>query len=75
MGKENEFTFQNDMINQLIANGWFLGKPEKYNRELLCILKICCILLKRRKISSGKNNASSTRPIPSKNFWSALPPN
>ncbi|MDH5327950.1 MAG: DEAD/DEAH box helicase family protein [Gammaproteobacteria bacterium] len=34
MGKENEFTFQNDMIQQLLANGWLLGKPENYNREL-----------------------------------------
>ncbi len=33
-GKANEFTFQNDMIRQLVANGWLLGKPEKYNREL-----------------------------------------
>jgi type I restriction enzyme R subunit len=33
-GKANEFTFQNDMIKQLVANGWLLGKPENYNREL-----------------------------------------
>ena len=33
-GKANEFTFQNDMIRQLVANGWLLGKPEGYNREL-----------------------------------------
>jgi type I restriction enzyme R subunit len=33
-GKTNEFTFQNDMIKQLVANGWLLGKPENYNREL-----------------------------------------
>jgi len=33
-GKANEFTFQNDMIRQLVANGWLLGSPEKYNREL-----------------------------------------
>lgn len=32
--KANEFTFQNDMINQLVANDWLLGNPEKYNREL-----------------------------------------
>ena len=32
--KANEFTFQNDMIRQLVANGWLLGKPENYNREL-----------------------------------------
>jgi len=32
--KANEFTFQNDMIRQLVANGWLLGKPEGYNREL-----------------------------------------
>lgn len=33
-GKSNEFTFQNDMIQQLVANGWLLGAPENYNREL-----------------------------------------
>ena len=32
--KSTEFRFQNDMINQLVANGWLLGKPENYNREL-----------------------------------------
>ena len=34
MGKANELTFQNDMISQLVAKGWLLGKPEGYNREL-----------------------------------------
>ena len=34
MGKANELTFQNDMIRQLVANGWLLGKAENYNREL-----------------------------------------
>ena len=34
MGKANELTFQNDMIRHLLANGWLLGKPENYNREL-----------------------------------------
>ncbi len=34
MSKANELTFQNDMIKQLLANGWQLGKPENYNREL-----------------------------------------
>jgi len=33
-GKANEFIFQNDMIGQLVENGWLLGKPENYNREL-----------------------------------------
>jgi type I restriction enzyme R subunit len=32
--KAKEFVFQNDMINQLLANGWLLGKSENYNREL-----------------------------------------
>ncbi len=32
--KSAELTFQNDMIRQLMANGWLLGKPENYNREL-----------------------------------------
>ncbi len=34
MSKASELTFQNDMIKQLVANGWILGKPEGYNREL-----------------------------------------
>ncbi len=34
MGKANEITFQNEIIGQLQANGWLLGKPENYNREL-----------------------------------------
>ena len=34
MSKANELTFQNDMIKQLVTNGWLLGKPENYNREL-----------------------------------------
>lgn len=32
--KANELTFQNDMIKQLLSNGWLLGKPENYNRKL-----------------------------------------
>ena len=34
MSKAHELTFQNDMIRQLQANGWLLGKAEHYNREL-----------------------------------------
>jgi type I restriction enzyme R subunit len=34
MSNANELTFQNDMISQLLANGWVLGKAEHYNREL-----------------------------------------
>lgn len=29
----SEFTFQQEMIQQLQANGWMLGKPEGYNQE------------------------------------------
>ncbi len=29
-----ELVFQNDIIKQLLTNGWLLGKPENYNREL-----------------------------------------
>lgn len=32
--KAHELTFQDDMIQQLLANGWLLGKPEGYHREL-----------------------------------------
>lgn len=34
MSKANELTFQNDIIQQLVDNGWLLGMPEGYNREL-----------------------------------------
>ncbi len=32
--KAIERVFQDDIIQQLLANGWLLGKPENYNREL-----------------------------------------
>ncbi|GAA3915959.1 type I restriction endonuclease subunit R [Litoribacillus peritrichatus] len=32
--KANEAAFQNDIIKQLVANGWLLGDPKGYNREL-----------------------------------------
>tara|TARA_R110000868_G_scaffold258137_14_gene515463 strand:- start:4346 stop:7618 length:3273 start_codon:yes stop_codon:yes gene_type:complete len=32
--KAREFIFQNDMIRQMVANGWVLGNPEKYDRKL-----------------------------------------
>ncbi len=34
MASAKELAFQNDMIQQLLANGWLLGEPEGYNREL-----------------------------------------
>lgn len=34
MGNASELTFQNDMIRQMLANGWQLGTPAGYNREL-----------------------------------------
>ncbi|GAB1352322.1 MAG TPA: DEAD/DEAH box helicase family protein [Candidatus Rifleibacterium sp.] len=32
--KAKEFTFQNDVVQQFVANGWLKGKPENYNRKL-----------------------------------------
>jgi type I restriction enzyme, R subunit len=32
--KSVESVFQNDMVQHLVGNGWLLGKPENYNREL-----------------------------------------
>jgi len=32
--KANELTFQNNMIEDLLDNGWLLGTPGGYNREL-----------------------------------------
>lgn len=34
VSKSNEWVFQNEMVTHLLANGWLLGKPENYNREL-----------------------------------------
>jgi len=34
-GQSNELTFQNDMITQLLANGWLLGTPEGYKELTL----------------------------------------
>ena len=34
MASAKELAFQHDIIKQLVANGWLLGKPEHYNREL-----------------------------------------
>ena len=28
-----EVVFQNDIIEQMVANGWQLGSPKAYNRE------------------------------------------
>ena len=39
--KSTEFRFQNDMIKQLVANGWLLGKPENYNRKLALYEEVC----------------------------------
>ncbi|MGL4186795.1 MAG: type I restriction endonuclease, partial [Thiotrichaceae bacterium] len=32
--QSTERVFQNDIIRQMLASGWQLGQPEKYNREL-----------------------------------------
>ncbi|WP_321391368.1 hypothetical protein [uncultured Desulfuromusa sp.] len=32
--KANEQNFKNDIINQMMENGWLLGTPDVYNREL-----------------------------------------
>ncbi len=32
--RAREFVFQNDIIQQMLANGWLLGEPTGYNREL-----------------------------------------
>jgi hypothetical protein len=63
-GKANEFTFQNDMIKQLVANGWLLGKPENWPYTL----KTCWALYKRLRTSNGKNLQSCTQIMQSKSF-------
>jgi len=32
--KTKESVFQNDMINEFVANGWLLGKPEYSPRKI-----------------------------------------
>ena len=34
MASASELAFQNEMVQQLLASGWLLGNPKKYNREL-----------------------------------------
>lgn len=34
MASASEVAFQNEMIQQLLDNGWLLGEPSKYNRDL-----------------------------------------
>ncbi len=34
MASASELAFQNEMIQQMLDNGWLLGDPKKYNREL-----------------------------------------
>lgn len=35
-----DHVFQNDIVNQMVANSWQLGQSEKYNRTLaLCPVK------------------------------------
>ena len=34
MSKSDEKTFQNEIISSFVSNGWLLGDPKKYNREL-----------------------------------------
>jgi type I restriction enzyme R subunit len=34
MASASEFAFQNEMIQALVAKGWLLGDPKRYNREL-----------------------------------------
>ena len=32
--KSQEVVFQNDIIDQMLAQGWLLGESNKYNKEL-----------------------------------------
>ncbi|KKL95281.1 hypothetical protein LCGC14_1856190, partial [marine sediment metagenome] len=34
MASASEFAFQQEMVQQLVANGWLLGNPKGYDREL-----------------------------------------
>ncbi|MGJ8641145.1 MAG: hypothetical protein ACSHYA_17270 [Opitutaceae bacterium] len=63
--KANELTFQNDMIEQLVADGWLLGTPDGYNRELALYeeevfgLNVFGHQAEMKKESSGHKEASS----------------
>lgn len=53
MASAKELAFQNDMIQQLVANGWLLGKPEGYRLSYLKLVltntKYNIEILKRRE--------------------------
>ena len=43
------------MIRQLVANGWLLGKPENYNRELALYEEDVLGFVKETQILNGKS--------------------
>jgi type I restriction enzyme R subunit len=68
MASASEFAFQNEMIQQLVANGWLLGKPEHYNRELALYSEDLLGFVKDTQDGSGKNSVLYILMIPSLNF-------
>ena len=66
-GKANEFIFQNDMISQLVANGWLLGKPESYNRKLALYEEDVLGFVKETQATNV--NQSSPTLLGSRSHW------
>ena len=45
--KSTEYIFQNDIIQQMLNNGWQLGQPNNYNRELALYSEDCLAFVQK----------------------------
>jgi type I restriction enzyme R subunit len=68
MSKANELPFQNDIISQLCANGWLLGKSENYNRELALYSEDLLDFVQETQPQQWQNFVHCIRIMPTKSF-------
>lgn len=66
--KSKELNFQNDIINQLLKNGWLLGKPENYNRRLALYEKDLLGFVKKTQKKQWKKYCSLYPNNPKQKF-------
>jgi type I restriction enzyme R subunit len=63
-----ERIFQDDIITQMVANGWLEGKPDGYNRESALYEQDVLTFVKETQPKSGRSFVSYSRLIPSCTF-------
>jgi hypothetical protein len=67
-----ENAFQQDIINQMIAGGWKLGDPAKYNRELALYESDCLDFVKRTQPKTWEKYQGLYPASPEKAFVAKL---